>query len=97
MLGSIYEFNNIKTTELPLLGKGTNYTNDSIMVITVAEWLLEGSLDKALLARTLKWYARAYPNPMGSYGLSYKKWVKSDALMPYGVAPNGGFVLQGIC
>jgi ADP-ribosylglycohydrolase len=87
--GSIYEFNNIKTTEFPLLGKGTNYTDDSIMVIAVAEWLLEGSLDKSLLASTLKRYARAYPNPMGSYGLSFKKWVKSDSLKPYGSWGNG--------
>lgn len=87
--GSLYEFNNIKTTDFPLLGKGTNFTDDSIMVIAVADWLLEGSLDKEKLAKTLKRYVKAYPNPMGSYGLSFLKWAKSYSIKPYGSWGNG--------
>lgn len=87
--GSLYEFNPIKTTDFPLLGKGSNFTDDTIMVVAVAEWLLEGKLEKELLAKTFKRYVKKYPNPMGSYGLSFKKWAKSDSLEPYGSWGNG--------
>lgn len=52
--GSIYEFHNIKTTEFPLLGKGTDYTDDSILVVAVANWLLDGNLTKERLAMVKK-------------------------------------------
>ena len=32
-VGSVYEFNNIKTTEFHLLGDGCSYTDDSIMTV----------------------------------------------------------------
>ena len=47
--GSIYQFNNIKSTEFDLLGQGTNYTDDSILTIAVAEWLMNDVLSKSVL------------------------------------------------
>ncbi len=46
IVGSIYEFNNIKTTHFELFGKRTTFTDDSILTIAVANWLLEGALSK---------------------------------------------------
>lgn len=40
MVGSIYEFHNIKTTEFELITKENNYTDDSVMTFAVADWLL---------------------------------------------------------
>ena len=40
-VGSVYEFDNIKTTEFqPLFDKRAEYTDDSIMTIAVADWLV---------------------------------------------------------
>ena len=39
-VGSVYEFNNIKTTDFPLFNSRCNYTDDSIMTMAVADWLL---------------------------------------------------------
>ena len=39
-IGSIYEFCNIKTTEFPLFSESSEPTDDSVMSIAVAEWLL---------------------------------------------------------
>jgi ADP-ribosylglycohydrolase len=39
-VGSIYEFNNIHTTEFPLFSPSSTFTDDSIMTMAVAEWLL---------------------------------------------------------
>ena len=36
IIGSVYEFNNIKTKDFPLFSKESFYTDDSIMTIAVA-------------------------------------------------------------
>ncbi len=40
-VGSVYEFNNIKTTDFLLFGPRSSYTDDSIMTMAVARWLLD--------------------------------------------------------
>jgi ADP-ribosylglycohydrolase len=39
-VGSIYEFCNIKSTQFPLFSAHSEPTDDSIMTMAVAEWLL---------------------------------------------------------
>ena len=41
IVGSCYEFNSIKTTEFELFNQHSRYTDDSVMTMAVAEWLLE--------------------------------------------------------
>jgi len=31
--GSVYEFRNIKTTQFELLGRGTSFTDDTVLVV----------------------------------------------------------------
>ena len=40
IVGSKYEFNNIKTKDFPLFSQGCDYTDDTIMTIAVAKALL---------------------------------------------------------
>jgi ADP-ribosyl-[dinitrogen reductase] hydrolase len=87
--GSVYEFNNIKTTEFDLLGKGTTFTDDSILTIAVAYWLLDGSLTKERLAFTLSYFVKKYPSPMGSYGSRFLQWAHGDISKPYNSWGNG--------
>ena len=42
IVGSVYEFDNIKTTAFPLFTRKSNYTDDTIMTVAVADWLLHG-------------------------------------------------------
>jgi ADP-ribosylglycohydrolase len=89
MVGSIYEFNNIKTTDFELFGKRSTFTDDSILTIAVADWFLEGALTKERLIFTLKQYVRKYPNPMGGYGSRFQQWAFSDENEPYNSWGNG--------
>ena len=41
IVGSKYEFNNIKTKDFPLFSPGCDYTDDSIMTVAVAKALLQ--------------------------------------------------------
>ena len=39
-IGSVYEFNNTKDYDFPLFSEGCSYTDDSVVTMAVAEWLL---------------------------------------------------------
>jgi len=72
IVGSIYEFTNIKTKDFPLFTDKKEFTVDSILTIATVDWLLHGSKVGRYYAR----YARRYPNPIGAYGTSFVQWGK---------------------
>ncbi len=65
-VGSIYEFDNIKTTDFPLFSERSEFTDDSVMCFAVADWLLrdEHHTHKELEASMVR-FAYDYPNPLG--------------------------------
>lgn len=52
IVGSIYEFNNIKTTHFELFDRRSTFTDDSILTVAVADWLLEGDLSREKFVNT---------------------------------------------
>ena len=76
MVGSIYEFHNIKTTEFELITKENNYTDDSVMTFAVADWLLnDKGHTQEVLTETFVWFAHNYPCPLGGYGGGFLRWL----------------------
>jgi len=43
IIGSIYEFNNIKTTDFPLFGPGCGFTDDTVHTVALADCILHGT------------------------------------------------------
>ena len=41
IVGSVYEFNNIKTKEFALFCKGSDFTDDTVMTVAVANALMK--------------------------------------------------------
>ena len=75
-IGSVYEFHNIKTTNFPLFDSQCNYTDDSIMTMAVANWLLtdpQHGMDT--LETSFLNFAQKYPCPMGGYGPGFYRWL----------------------
>lgn len=88
ILGSIYEFNNIKTKDFELFTPDMEPTDDSILTIATACWLLHDGAPGEFYFR----YASAYPYPMGGYGPSFKNWVarsRNGIAEPYNSCGNG--------
>ena len=75
-VGSIYEFCNIKSTQFPLFSSHSEPTDDSIMTMAVAEWLLS-DLERtpAALEECMVRWGNRYPNPMGGYGGMFSRWL----------------------
>ena len=45
IVGSIYEFNNHKFKDFDLFGPGCTFTDDTVLTVAVADWLLNGAGD----------------------------------------------------
>lgn len=85
IVGSVYEFDNIKTKIFPLFSRDSSYTDDSIMTIAVADWLLHGGD----LIKVMQHYGNKYPCPMGGYGGRFGSWLREKNPQPYNSWGNG--------
>lgn len=76
MVGSVYEFDNTKRIDFPFFCECSTYTDDSIMTVAVAEWLLtDNTHSHEVLEEIMVKYAKAFPFPMGGYGGSFAQWL----------------------
>lgn len=85
IVGSPYEFNNTTNPRFPLFGKDSEFTDDTICTIAVADALLTGESFGSALQR----WGRKYPNPKGAYGGSFNAWLHAINPMPYNSWGNG--------
>lgn len=83
IIGSVYEFKAWKSREFPLFSERTEFTDDSVCTIAVAECLLDGN-DPAL--SLLKWCHR-YPGR--GYGGGFAAWLRQSDMEPYDSYGNG--------
>ena len=85
MAGSIYEFDNIYRMDFPFFSERSTYTDDSIMTVAVAEWLInDDTHSHDALEEIMVRYAKEYPSPMGGYGGGFAQWLfRPEGLWDY--------------
>ncbi len=83
IIGSIYEWHNIKTTEFPLFSPRCHFTDDSVLTIALADAIMSGA-DYVTL---LKQYYRTYPH--AGFGGNFAAWALTDNTSPYYSWGNG--------
>ncbi len=83
IIGSVYEWNNIKTKDFPLFSVNCQFTDDTVLTVAVADVILNGGG----YAERLKEYYRCYPD--SGYGGSFRHWCKSTSNEPYNSWGNG--------
>ena len=87
-VGSVYEFNNVRTKDFKLFSKDSFLTDDSIMTLAVAEILQTKCIyDKDKIIDTFKKWGRAYPDR--GYGGMFYKWLFTDMRESYRSYGNG--------
>ena len=75
-VGSVYEFHNTKDYDFRLFWQNSNYTDDSLMTMAVASWLLsDPSHSFEALEDAMVKVANDYPCPMGGYGGGFLRWL----------------------
>ncbi len=75
-IGSVYEFHNTKEYNFTLFFEESSYTDDSVMTMAVAYWLLrDPSLSYQELENIMVEFAKDCPCPMGGYGGGFYRWL----------------------
>ena len=90
--GSTFEFNNTHDYNFPLFDEESNFTDDSICTVAVAEWLLDDpDLSHEILEQKLVEFAKEFPCPMGGYGGGFRTWLfYPECLKDYSGFYTGG-------
>lgn len=95
VIGSAYEWHNVKQTDFELFTGRTDFTDDTVLTIAVADALLYAlepggqgveSLKEAYAARFML-YGHRYPN--AGYGGRFSCWLGKGAAKPYNSYGNG--------
>ena len=87
IVGSRFEFNNCKRVDFPLFGAGSDFTDDTICTVAVADWVSRGCGED--LAAILQAWCRRYPHPTGAYGGRFQQWIWEERPKPYQSWGNG--------
>jgi len=88
IIGSTRERKNIKTEDFELLPLGSHFTDDTVMTLAVAKWLLTDPLHtETKLIECLQQLGREYPH--AGYGGMFRKWLYTENPQPYGSFGNG--------
>ena len=83
VIGSVHEGAGTKTKDFPLFVPRSTFTDDSVLTIAVAEWILTGQN----LVDLLHTYTDAYPGR--GYGGMFQQWASAHVREPYNSFGNG--------
>ena len=90
IVGSRFEgyYNRIKTTDFELFDKSSKFTDDAVLTIAVADWLMrDKEHHPETLVKLMQTYGRMYPR--AGFSHATKAWLNSEAPQPYGSFTNG--------
>ncbi len=94
IIGSVYEWNNIKTKDFPLFREDCFFTDDTVMTCAVAEAIMNGGREDDFID-AFKKYGRMYPD--AGYGSRFGAWIFSDDRKPYNSFGNGSAMRVSPC
>ena len=94
IVGSVYEWDNIKTKEFPLFREDCFFTDDTVMTIAVAEAIMNGG-GRDDFIDAMKEFGRMYPD--AGYGGRFRFWLITDSRKPYNSFGNGSAMRVSPC
>ena len=83
IIGSVYEWHNIKAKKFPLFSDHCFFTDDTVLTVALADTILTG----ISYADNLKTFYRWYPD--SGYGSGFHLWAQSQTSEPYNSYGNG--------
>ncbi|WP_307971317.1 ADP-ribosylglycohydrolase family protein [uncultured Brachyspira sp.] len=94
IVGSIYEFDNIKTKDFNLFTNEMFFTDDTVMTIAIADAIMNGAKPENFILSMKKWGGDYIDK---SYGHSFRRWLKSENSEPYNSWGNGSAMRVSPC
>lgn len=98
IVGSRFEWHNIKTKEFDLFSKKCSVTDDSIMTLAIAKAILESETMDDLSKNAEIWMQEiGRPYPYSGYGGSFYRWMYADDPAPFNSFGNGAAMRVSPC
>ena len=99
IVGSVYEWDRIKTKDFPLFSAQSDFTDDSVMTIAISNALLrsrrEGVPFRKAAVEEMQAFGRRYPDR--GYGGRFHGWLAADNPKPYRSFGNGSAMRVSPC
>jgi len=99
IVGSRFEWDNVKTKKFDLFSVSSQFTDDSVMTLAIAKAIIEagGDYDKLgnLSVKNMRNIGRPYPNC--GYGGMFRRWIYSDEMGHYNSFGNGAAMRVSAC
>ncbi|MBC8060538.1 MAG: ADP-ribosylglycohydrolase family protein [Clostridiaceae bacterium] len=83
IIGSVYEWHNIKTKNFELFSPRSRFTDDSVLTIAT----MDSIINKKPFYESYKYWFRKYPNV--GFGEGFKRWGMSETVQGYNSYGNG--------
>ena len=94
IVGSIYEFDNIKTKEFDFFTDEKFFTDDTVMTVAIADAIMNGGQHENFIQSMKKWGCDYIDK---SYGHSFRNWLTSENSEPYNSWGNGSAMRVSPC
>ena len=94
IVGSVYEWHNIKTKDFPFFREDCFFTDDTVMTVAVAEAIRNGGTSDDYIDAMKKW-GRLFPG--AGYGGRFGGWVLSEDREAYNSWGNGSAMRVSPC
>lgn len=86
IIGSIYEFHNVRHKDISIDHPGMHFTDDSVLTVATMDAILHPEVG---YAKMYKQYFRDYVDSNCGFGGRFYQWGLSDSLEPYDSFGNG--------
>ena len=83
IIGSVFEWNNVKTIDFPLFCKESDFTDDSVLTLATMYAIVK----QKDYSEAYQSFSRKYPGR--GYGGSFSSWIHSNNPKPYNSWGNG--------
>jgi ADP-ribosylglycohydrolase len=83
IIGSVYEWHNVKTVDFKLYSHKSTFTDDSVLTLAT----MDAILNKRNYAENYQLFGRNYPHR--GYGGNFSSWIYSENPEPYNSWGNG--------
>jgi len=97
IIGSTFEWHNVKTVDFELFSRASRFTDDTVMTVAIADailnkeqhknFIIDAIESKKTYVYKLKEYGKKYPDV--GYGRMFEQWLSSKELKPYNSYGNG--------
>jgi ADP-ribosylglycohydrolase len=83
IIGSVYEWHNVRTVDFALFRHDSDFTDDSVLTLAT----MDAGMNQKSYAETYQLFGRKYPNR--GYGGRFRLWLRSESPEPYNSWGNG--------